>query len=132
MYSKEDLKEEFAKAKAKDQSGKREVYTARAAMMKKHMEEERDMPELYENLISRQTGLPAFNFAGLYETYSSDNPKEHFWLKNYGMTYREVWMKKDPSAFKGSTEDMIDDVLVDVPEVPEDDVSRTIGEMNED
>jgi len=62
MYSKEDLKEEFAKAKAKDQSGKREVYTARAAMMKKHMEEERDMPELYENLISRQTGLPAFNF----------------------------------------------------------------------
>jgi len=130
MYTIQEIKDEFAKAKAKDQSGKREVYTARAAMMKKHMEEERDMPELYENLIS-SNGLPAFNFAGLCETYSSDNPKEYFWLKKYGMTYREVWMKKDPKTFSGSTEDMIESVSVDVPVVPEDDVSRTVGEMNE-
>lgn len=129
MYSKEEIKKEFALAKEKDLSGKTETFVNRTAMMKKHMEEERDMPELYESMEDRN-GKP-FNFAGLYETYSSDNPKEYFFLKYYGMTYREVWMKKDPKTFSGSTEDMIENVSVDVPVVPEYGISRTIGEMSE-
>lgn len=129
MYTKEEIRKEFATAKEKDLSGKTETFVNRAAMMKKHMEEEREMPELYESMEDRN-GKP-FNFAGLYETYSSDNPKEYFFLKHYGLTYREVWMKKDPKAFSGSTEDMIENVSVEVPNVPKDDLSNIVEEMSE-
>ena len=48
------------------------------------------------------------------------------------MTAREYTMRKITKTSKGkSTEQMIEDVTVEVPEVPEDDVSRIVGEMNE-
>jgi hypothetical protein len=51
-------------------------------------------------------------------------------MKNYGMTMREYTMKKITKTSK-STEEMIEDVSVEVPNVKEDDVSRIVGEMNE-
>ena len=48
------------------------------------------------------------------------------------MTMREYTMKKITKTSKDkSTEEMIEDVSVEVPNVKEDDVSRIVGEMNE-
>ena len=95
------------------------------------MEQERELPELYENLVNAD-GEKLFNFKGLYESWSSDSPKDYVSMKNYGMTMREYTMKKITKTSKDkSTEEMIEDVSVEVPNVKEDDVSRIVGEMNE-
>ena len=67
---------------------------------------------------------------GLYEAWSSESPKDHWAQKNYGMTMREYTMKyiTKTSKIDKSTEEMIEDALVNVPEVPEDEVSKVIGE----
>ena len=40
-------------------------------------------------------------------------------------------MTEDEKVDSRTTDEMIEDALVNVPEVPEDDVSKVIGEMNE-
>ena len=81
------------------------------------MEQERELPELYENLVTKD-GEKLFKWEGLYKTWSSEDPRS---LLNP--------QKEDTDS--RTTEQMIEDALVNVPEVPEDEVSKTIGEMNE-
>jgi len=78
-------------------------------------------------------GRKLFNFKGLYECWSSDSPKDHWAQKNYGMTMREFTMRYITKTSKTdkTTEEMIEDATVEVPDVKEDDVSKVIGEMNE-
>jgi len=108
-----------------------ETNKQKAEFCRQHMEQERELPELYENLVNAD-GEKLFNFKGLYESWSSDSPKDYVSMKNYGMTMREYTMKKITKTSKDkSTEEMIEDVSVEVPNVKEDDVSRIVGEMNE-
>jgi hypothetical protein len=108
-----------------------ETNKQKAEFCRQHMEQERELPELYENLVNAD-GEKLFNFKGLYESYSSSSPKDYVSMKNYGMTMREYTMKKITKTSKDkSTEEMIEDVSVEVPNVKEDDVSRIVGEMNE-
>ena len=108
-----------------------ETNEQKAEFCRQHMEQEQELPELYENLVNKD-GEKLFNFKGLYETWSSDSPRDYITMKNYGMTMREYTMKKITKTSKDkSTEEMIEDVSVEVPNVKEDDVSKIIGEMNE-
>jgi len=94
-----------------------------------HTEQEKDIPELYENLIDDQ-GNKLFNFPGLLESWMSPSPIDFLTLKNFGLTMREYTMKKITKTSKDkSTEEMIEDVSIEVPNVKEDDVSRIVGEM---
>ena len=123
MITREEIRTGFATLETKEQ---------KAEFCRQHMEQERELPELYENLVTKD-GEKLFNFKGLYESWSSDNPKDYLTMKNYGMTMREYTMKKITKTSKDkSTEEMIEDVSVEVPNVKEDDVSRIIGEMDND
>ena len=122
MITRQEIRTGFAALETKEQ---------KAEFLRQHMEQERELPELYENLVN-EDGEKLFNFKGLYETWSSDSPRDYITMKNYGMTMREYTMKKITKTSKDkSTEEMIEDVSVEVPNVKEDDVSRIIGEMNE-
>ena len=77
-------------------------------------------------IITALTTLGGGLWAG-FEFY-----KDYLTMKNYGMTMREYTMRKITKTSKGkSTDEMIEDVSVEVPNVKEDDVSRIVGEMNE-
>ena len=122
MITREEIRTGFATLETNEQ---------KAEFCRQHMEQEQELPELYENLVNKD-GEKLFNFKGLYETWSSDSPRDYITMKNYGMTIREYTMKKITKTSKDkSTEEMIEDVSVEVPNVKEDDVSRIIGEMNE-
>ena len=122
MITREEIRTGFATLETNEQ---------KAEFCRQHMEQERELPELYENLIDSE-GRKLFNFKGLYEAWSSDSPVDYVSMKNYGMTMREYTMKKITKTSKDkSTEQMIEDVSVEVPNVKEDDVSRIVGEMNE-
>ena len=75
------------------------------------------MPELYENLVDSM-GRPLYKWQGLYNAWSSEDPKTYL-------------MTEEEKIDSRTTEQMIEDALVNIPEVPEDEVSKTIGEMNE-
>jgi len=123
MITRQEIRTGFAALETNEQ---------KAEFCRQHMEQEQEMPELYENLVNAD-GEKLFNFKGLYESYSSSSPKDYVSMKNYGMTMREYTMKKITKTSKDkSTEEMIEDVSVEVPNVKEDDVSRIVGEMNED
>ena len=122
MITREEIRTGFATLETNEQ---------KAEFCRQHMEQEQELPELYENLVNKD-GEKLFNFKGLYETWSSDSPRDYITMKNYGMTIREYTMKKITKTSKDkSTEEMIEDVSVEVPNVKEDDVSKIIGEMNE-
>ena len=122
MITREEIRTGFATLETNEQ---------KAEFCRQHMEQEQELPELYENLVNKD-GEKLFNFKGLYEAWSSDSPKDYVSMKNYGMTMREYTMKKITKTSKDkSTEEMIEDVSVEVPNVKEDDVSRIVGEMNE-
>tara|TARA_R100000908_G_C3681335_1_gene99786 strand:+ start:148 stop:519 length:372 start_codon:yes stop_codon:yes gene_type:complete len=122
MITREEIRTGFATLETNEQ---------KAEFCRQHMEQERELPELYENLVNTD-GEKLFNFKGLYEAWSSSSPKDYVSMKNYGMTMREYTMKKITKTSKDkSTEEMIEDVSVEVPNVKEDDVSRIVGEMNE-
>ena len=119
MITREEIRTGFATLETNEQ---------KAEFCRQHMEQEQELPELYENLIDSE-GRKLFNFKGLYETWSSDSPRDYITMKYYGMTMREYTMKKITKTSKDkSTEEMIEDVTVEVPNVKEDDVSRIIGE----
>jgi len=123
MITREEIRTAFATLETNEQ---------KAEFCREHMEQEREMPELYENLVDSM-GRKLFNFKGLYECWSSDSPKDHWAQKNYGMTMREYTMRYITKTSKTdkTTEEMIEDATVEVPDVKEDDVSKVIGEMNE-
>ena len=122
MITRQEIRTGFAALETNEQ---------KAEFCRQHMEQERELPELYENLVNTD-GEKLFNFKGLYEAWSSSSPKDYVSMKNYGMTMREYTMKKITKTSKDkSTEEMIEDVSVEVPNVKEDDVSRIVGEMNE-
>jgi len=119
MITREEIRTGFATLETNEQ---------KAEFCRQHMEQEQELPELYENLVNKD-GEKLFNFKGLYETWSSDSPRDYITMKNYGMTIREYTMKKITKTSKEkTTEQMIEDVSVEVPNVKEDDVSRIIGE----
>ena len=123
MITRQEIRTGFAALETNEQ---------KAEFCRQHMEQERELPELYENLVNAD-GEKLFNFKGLYEAWSSSSPKDYVSMKNYGMTMREYTMKKITKTSKDkSTEEMIEDVSVEVPNVKEDDVSRIVGEMDND
>ena len=120
MITRQEIRTGFAALETNEQ---------KAEFCRQHMEQEQELPELYENLVNAD-GEKLFNFKGLYESYSSSSPKDYVSMKNYGMTMREYTMKKITKTSKDkSTEEMIEDVSIEVPNVKEDDVSRIVGEM---
>ena len=108
MITREEIRTAFATLETNEQ---------KAEFCREHMEQEREMPELYENLIDSM-GRPLYKWQGLYNAWSSEDPKTYL-------------MTEEEKIDSRTTEQMIEDALVNVPEVPEDEVSKTIGEMNE-
>ena len=108
MITREEIRTAFATLETNEQ---------KAEFCREHMEQEREMPELYENLIDSM-GRPLFKWEGLYKAWSSEDPKTYL-------------MTNEEKIDSRTTEEMIEDALVNVPEVKEDDVSKVIGEMNE-
>ena len=105
MITREEIRAGFAALETNEE---------KAEFCRQHMEQEIVNPELYENLVDSM-GRPLFKWEGLYKTWSSEDPRS---LLNP--------QKEDTDS--RTTEQMIEDALVDVPEVPEDDVSKVIGE----
>ena len=105
MITREEIRTAFATLETNEQ---------KAEFCREHMEQEREMPELYENLIDSM-GRPLYKWQGLYNAWSSEDPKSYL-------------MTEDEKIDTRTTEEMIEDALVDVPEVPEDEVSKVIGE----
>ena len=91
-----------------------ETNEEKAEFCRQHMEQEIVNPELYENLIDSM-GRPLYKWKGLYNAWSSEDPKSYL-------------MTEDEKIDTRTTEEMIEDALVNVPEVPEDEVSKVIGE----
>ena len=108
MITREEIRTAFATLETNEQ---------KAEFCREHMEQEREMPELYENLIDSM-GRPLYKWQGLYNAWSSEDPKTYL-------------MTEEEKIDSRTTEQMIEDALVNVPEVEEDDVSKVIGEMNE-
>ncbi len=120
MITREEIRTGFAECDTVDK---------KIEFLEFHTEQEKDIPELYENLIDDQ-GNKLFNFPGLLESWTSPSPIDFLTMKKFGLTMREYTMKKITKTSKDkSTEEMIEDVSVEVPVVPEDDVSRIVGEM---
>ena len=94
-----------------------ETNEDKAEFCRFHMNQEKEMPELYDNLVDSR-GEPLYKWEGLYKAWSSEDPKSFL-------------VTEDEKVDSRTTEQMIEDALVNVPEVPEDEVSKTIGEMNE-
>ena len=108
MITREEIRTAFATLETNEQ---------KAEFCREHMEQEREMPELYENLVDSM-GRKLYIWEGLYKTWSSDDP-------------RSFILSEEEKTDSRTTEEMIEDALVAVPDVPEDEVSKTIGEMNE-
>lgn len=108
MITREEIRTAFATLETNEQ---------KAEFCREHMEQEREMPELYENLIDSM-GRPLYKWQGLYNAWSSEDPKTYL-------------MTEEEKTDSRTTEQMIEDALVNVPEVPEDEVSKVIGEINE-
>jgi hypothetical protein len=108
MITREEIRTAFATLETNEQ---------KAEFCREHMEQERELPELYENLVDSM-GRKLFKWEGLYKAWSSEDPKTYL-------------MTNEEKIDSRTTEQMIEDALVNVPEVPEDDVSKVIGEMNE-
>jgi len=108
MITREEIRTAFATLETNEQ---------KAEFCREHMEQEREMPELYENLVDSM-GRKLFKWEGLYKAWSSEDPKTYL-------------MTNEEKIDSRTTEQMIEDALVNVPEVKEDDVSKVIGEMNE-
>ena len=108
MITREEIRTAFATLETNEQ---------KAEFCREHMEQEREMPELYENLVDSM-GRPLYKWQGLYNAWSSEDPKTYL-------------MTEEEKIDSRTTEQMIEDALVNIPEVPEDDVSKVIGEMNE-
>ena len=108
MITREEIRTAFATLETNEQ---------KAEFCREHMEQEREMPELYENLVDSM-GRPLYKWQGLYNAWSSEDPRSFLNPQ-----------KEDTDS--RTTEQMIEDALVNIPEVPEDDVSKVIGEMHE-
>ena len=108
MITREEIRTAFATLETNEQ---------KAEFCREHMEQERELPELYENLVNKD-GEKLFKWEGLYKAWSSEDPKTYL-------------MTNEEKIDSRTTEEMIEDALVNVPEVEEDDVSKVIGEMNE-
>ena len=108
MITREEIRTGFATLETNEQ---------KAEFCRQHMEQEREMPELYENLVDSM-GRQLYKWQGLYNAWSSEDPKTYL-------------MTEEEKIDSRTTEQMIEDALVNIPEVPEDEVSKTIGEMNE-
>ena len=76
------------------------------------------LPEESHKYRINQDGEKLFKWEGLYKAWSSEDPKTYL-------------MTNEEKIDSRTTEQMIEDALVNVPEVKEDDVSKVIGEMNE-
>ena len=105
MITREEIRTAFATLETNEQ---------KAEFCREHMEQEREMPELYENLVDSM-GRKLFKWEGLYNAWSSEDPKTYL-------------MTEEEKIDSRTTEQMIEDALVNVPDVPEDDVSKVIGE----
>ena len=105
MITRQEIRTGFAALETNEQ---------KAEFCRQHMEQEREMPELYENLVDSM-GRPLFKWEGLYNSWSSEDPKTYL-------------MTEEQKIDSRTTEQMIEDALVNVPDVPEDDVSKVIGE----
>ena len=108
MITREEIRTAFATLETNEE---------KAEFCRQHMEQEIVNPELYENLTDSM-GRPLYKWQGLYNAWSSEDPKSYL-------------MTEDEKIDTRTTEEMIEDALVNIPEVPEDDVSKVIGEMNE-
>ena len=108
MITREEIRTAFATLETNEQ---------KAEFSREHMEQERELPELYENLVNKD-GEKLFKWEGLYKAWSSEDPKTYL-------------MTNEEKIDSRTTEQMIEDALVNIPEVEEDDVSKVIGEMNE-
>ena len=91
-----------------------ETNEDKAEFCRFHMNQEKEMPELYDNLVNSR-GEQLYKWEGLYKTWSSDDP-------------RSFIVSEEEKTDSRTTEQMIEDALVNVPEVPEDEVSKVIGE----
>jgi hypothetical protein len=105
MITREEIRTAFATLETNEE---------KAEFCRQHMEQEIVNPELYENLVDSM-GRKLFKWEGLYKTWSSDDP-------------RSFILSEEEKTDSRTTEQMIEDALVNVPEVPEDDVSKIIGE----
>jgi len=123
MITREEIRIGFAECNTKEK---------KIQFLEFHIEQEKDIPELYENLIDA-FGKKLFNFIGLLQSWTSSSPRDDLIMRKYGLTMREYTMRKitKTSTKEKSTKDMIEDVSVEVPKVPESAVSTIIGEMNE-
>ena len=108
MITREEIRAGFAALETNEE---------KAEFCRQHMEQEIVNPELYENLVDSM-GRKLFKWEGLYKAWSSEDPKTYL-------------MTNEEKIDSRTTEQMIEDALVNVPEVEEDDVSKVIGEMNE-
>ena len=108
MITREEIRTAFATLETNEE---------KAEFCRQHMEQEIVNPELYENLID-SIGRPLYKWQGLYNAWSSEDPKTYL-------------MTEEEKIDSRTTEQMIEDALVNIPEVPEDDVSKVIGEMHE-
>ena len=115
MPSREQIRKEFAVAKQRDMEGEKEIFDYRRDMLKHHLDNSIKNPEQYEGLTDG-SGRPLFNFEGLYNSWSKENPYE-----NYN-TPKRVFSNK-------STDEMINDVLVEVPDVPKDKLVTIVEDM---
>ena len=105
MITREEIRTAFATLETNEE---------KAEFCRQHMEQEIVNPELYENLVDSM-GRPLFKWQGLYNAWSSEDPKTYL-------------MTEEQKIDSRTTEQMIEDALVNVPDVPEDDVSKVIGE----
>lgn len=107
MITREEIRTGFATLETNEQ---------KAEFCRQHMEQERELPELYENLVTKD-GEKLFKWEGLYKAWSSDDP-------------RSFLVSEEEKTDIRTTEEMIEDATVEVPKVPEDEVSKVIGEMD--
>ena len=107
MITREEIRTGFATLETNEQ---------KAEFCRQHMEQERELPELYENLVTKD-GEKLFKWEGLYKAWSSDDP-------------RSFLVSEEEKTDTRTTEEMIEDATVEVPKVPEDEVSKVIGEMD--
>ena len=89
MITREEIRTAFATLETNEQ---------KAEFCREHMEQEREMPELYENLIDSM-GRPLYKWQGLYNAWSSEDPKTYL-------------MTEEEKIDSRTTEQMIEDALV--------------------
>ena len=107
MITREEIRTGFATLETNEQ---------KAEFCRQHMEQERELPELYENLVTKD-GEKLFKWEGLYKAWSSDDP-------------RSFLVSEEEKTDTRTTEEMIQHATIEVPKVPEDEVSKVIGEMD--